>query len=338
MRLRTQRDLKCIRLRTDAHVERYVSVLIRVLIIALFVPLLVAGAIRPAVGAQSTVSEDIDSRLAACPRFTIRLTEERIEAPATVVAGPMVLVQQQTQSGPGHAFVFRVPDDVSETALAKALHGGPAVEETPEWFWRADFVGNGDRAAADRPAIALVNLEPGRYVVGDPYRPAREYARFTALETPNRGTQLADRPNGDVEVDLFEMGFRLPASLAAGRSLWEVENTGAMLHEIAILPAPIGVTVAQVEAAVSAELEAELGGDIAAARVTIDALGEEWVGWSSRPVAGAGVLSPQRVSWAQIDLEAGTYAAVCYIPDPVTGTPHLMLGMSDVFTVEPTDA
>lgn len=96
---------------------------------------------------------------------------------------------------------------------------------------------------------------------------------------------------------------------------------------------PAGATPEQVQEAVSAELAAEFGGDPAVTRATIDALGEEWVGWSSNLQAGVGVLSPQTTTLAQVDLEPGTYGAVCYIPEPNSGMFHLMMGMTDVFEV-----
>jgi hypothetical protein len=299
------------------------------------VPLIAAGVIGSAGGAQLGLN-DVDPRLAGYPELTIRLTEERVEAPASVPAGYTLLVEENVIDHPGHAFVLRVPDDVAESDLKEALAGDSLVQEIPEWFWRADFLGNGDRAALDRPAVSLVDLEPGRYVAGDPYRPATEYARFEVTEEAGAQPESAGNLEADVDATLFEMGFELPETVPAGRQIWEVTNTGAMLHEMAIFQVPVGATPADVEAAAAAELQAEMSGDPAKARATIDAMGDEWKGWTGLPnlVAGVGVLSPQRVSLAQIDLEPGTYGAVCYIPEPSSGKAHLMLGMTEVFTVE----
>lgn len=302
----------------------------RRLVLAAVAPVLLGSGLLAA-AAQEAPPAAVDPRLAGYPTLTIRLGEERIEAPDSVAAGPTLLVEEVEGGDLGHAFVFRVPDDVSDAALADALTLGPPAEETPEWFWRADFVGNGDRAAPGRPATALVDLEPGRYIAGDAYRPASEFAVFTA-----DGDASAALPaiEADVRAELFEMGFRMPDQVPAGPRVWEVVNTGAMLHEIAVLPVPVGATPAEVEAAVGAELAVEQGGDPAAARAAIDALGPAWADWRTELAAGVAVLSPQRTSLAQFDLAPGTYGAVCYVPDPVTMTPHLMLGMTEVFTVE----
>ena len=102
---------------------------------------------------------------------------------------------------------------------------------------------------------------------------------------------------------------------------------------MAIFPVPAGATPQQVQDAVSAELQAEFGGDPGEARFAIDALGGEWAGWSSDLMAGVGVLSPQATTLAQVNLEPGTYGAVCFVPVQNSGVPHLMMGMTKVFEV-----
>jgi len=299
--------------------------------------LIAAGAIWPAAGSALADLDDLDPRLAGYPELTIRLTESRIEAPVSVPAGPTLLIEENTMPEAGHAFVLRIPDDVSAEELTSTLAGGSAAEETPDWFWRAEFLGNGDRASIDRPARALVELKAGRYIAGDPFRPATEYALFDVTGTADASKAFAG-PDADIEVDLFEMGFNLPATVPSGPQVWEARNTGAMLHEIAIFPVPDGATPDEIEQAMAAELATEFGGDPAEARAAIDALGPQWKDWSSDLTAGVGVLSPQRVSWAEFDLEPGAYGAVCFIPEQATGTPHLMLGMTTVFTVAESGA
>lgn len=291
---------------------------------ALGLGLLAAFATEPA------AMPEIDARLQGFPTATVRLTDDAILAPSEIAAGPTVMIVENEEDGPGHAFVFRVPDDITDAELARSLSGGTIIESTPDWFWTADFLGNADRATTERPAVALVGMEPGRYVVGDPYRPTTEFAHFNV---PGPALSEEKLPDADLSIELFEMSFSLPDELESGSQLWEVENTGAMLHEIAIFPVPESATPEQVQEAISAELSAEFGGDPAEARATIDALGGEWIGWSSDLVAGVGVLSPQAATLAQIDLASGMYGAVCYIPEPNSGMPHLMLGMTKVFEV-----
>jgi hypothetical protein len=303
------------------------------LLAIILAPLIAAAVAGSASGAPRAVS-DLDARLAGYPLLTIRLTEERIEAPANAPAGRTVLVEENATDEPGHAFVPRIPDDVADEDVTEALTGAPLVQEIPEWFWRAEFLGNGDYAAPDQTAVSLIDLAPGRYLAGDPFRPRSQFARFEVIDKVD--LQAPDFLGADMTVELFEMGFEMPQTILAGRYLWEIENSGAMLHEFAILSVPTGASKTDVETAAAAVLTAEMNGDATATRATMEALGEEWADWSGEEVAGMGVLSPQRTSVVQIALEPGTYAIVCYIPEPASGTPHLMLGMSDVFTVAAT--
>ena len=48
---------------------------------------------------------------------------------------------------------------------------------------------------------------------------------------------------------------------------------------------------------------------------------------------GLGAIGAGQTAWVDLDLAPGDYAAVCLVPDPATGKPHLMLGMSAAFTV-----
>lgn len=296
--------------------------------VAVLAPLLAATVLGTASGAAFNAPEARDARLAEFPEVAFQLTADGITAPARVSAGYTILVEENQLAAPGHAFVLRVPDDVSEAELSETLAGEALVSEVPEWFWRAEFMGNGDNAAPDGSAVALAHLEPGRYIVGDPYSPPAEFARF---EVTGSTPAVEEAPLvADVQAEMFEMGFTLPETIPAGPQLWEFRNAGAMLHEIAIFPVPADATRADIATAVSAEM----GGDADAARATIDALGAEWVGWSTSPEAGVSVLSPQRASWAQIDLKPGVYGAVCFVPEPNSGKAHLMMGMTAVFTVQ----
>jgi hypothetical protein len=313
-------------------VERTFSVINRLLAIIL-TPLIAATVAGSASGAPRAVN-DLDTRLAGYPQLTIRLTEERIEAPASVPAGPTLLIEENATNEPGHAFVFRIPDDVVTTNVKASLTGQGIVSETPPWFWRAEFFGNGDYAAPDQSAVSLVDLKPGHYIAGDPFRPPAEFAQFeVTANTDLRSPRLIE---ADVAVELFEMGIRLPETVSAGSHVWEITNAGAMLHEIALLPVPAGASKAEFETAVTTMLQAEMGADATKTRSVIDSLGSEWANWTGEVVAGMGVLSPQRTAWVQMALEPGTYGVVCYVPDSATGTPHLMFGMSDVFTVSAT--
>lgn len=276
---------------------------------------------------------ELDPRLAGFPEVVVRLTADGIETPARVAAGRTLLVEENHDAAPGHAFVLRVPDDVAEADVAAALapDAPPMLAATPDWFWRATFVGNADRATPNGGrAVGLVDLEPGRYVAGDPYRPVSQFARF---EVSGEAAPAGTEPAADVAATLTEMTIGLPATVPTGPHLWRVENIGGMLHELAILPVPAGATVDQVQAALATALAGEVAGGVFEEQAAPAELGAAWAGWRPDLVAGVGVLSNGRPVAAQIDLAPGSYAAVCFIPLPQTGERHLAMGMTTLFTV-----
>jgi hypothetical protein len=195
-------------------------------------------------------------------------------------------------------------------------------------------VGNPDRAAPHGgQAAALVDLVPGRYLVLDPYRTPAEGARFEVTPGADVVATAVGDPSADVEAKMYEMAFDLPSVVPAGRQLWQVVNAGTALHEIAILPVPADARAEQVEAALMAALHAETAGEHFEGQAAPADLGASWADWRLRLLHGVGVTSPGRSVWAPFDLVPGTYAAVCFVPDPVSGTPHLMMGMTELFTV-----
>ena len=48
---------------------------------------------------------------------------------------------------------------------------------------------------------------------------------------------------------------------------------------------------------------------------------------------GLGAIAPGTSQWLKLNLQPGQYAALCFVPDSVTGKPHYMLGMAAQFSV-----
>ena len=44
-------------------------------------------------------------------------------------------------------------------------------------------------------------------------------------------------------------------------------------------------------------------------------------------------MSPKETNWLKVDLAAGNYLALCFMPDAGSGAPHFALGMAMPFTV-----
>lgn len=291
----------------------------RLLTLLALLALLVLLALAPFAAAHG--QEDHDDPLAAelsrYPELLIRVTDDAIEAPDGLTAGRYHLIQENDRTEEAsHFFIIRVPDGVTEEELAQE----PAGDEDPPWFWDSVFVGNPDRAQPNGGrSEGIVDLAAGRYLVIDPLTPELKPERFDVDAAP--AAPAAPDPIAAVTAAMGEMTFDLPATVPTGRQLWQVSNTGAMQHELSILPVPAGATAEETTRAILTLFEE---GDPAT-------VGPEWAGWYPVEPGGVGVTSPQRTAWIALDLDPGTYAAVCFFPGG-TGRPHVIDGMIRIFT------
>lgn len=133
-----------------------------------------------------------------------------------------------------------------------------------------------------------------------------------ALEVTGEPRAAAEL-DADVEVRMVDFAYTMPSSIPAGRTTWKVINDGPQPHELIVL-------------------ELADGADFGTLMQHLAEHGEE--GMPAMPVGGAQGLSAGLASYLDWELEPGAYVAICFIPDPETGLPHLALGMAAPFTVE----
>lgn len=127
----------------------------------------------------------------------------------------------------------------------------------------------------------------------------------------------AAEPTADIEVRMRDFAFTMPTSVSTGEHVWKVVNDGPQPHEMALMKLNDGVTLEQFMASLAAEDESAM---------------------PATPIGGAQALSIGLSSFVTYDLEPGEYVALCFVPDPKTGQPHVALGMVAGFTVEAPQA
>lgn len=120
-------------------------------------------------------------------------------------------------------------------------------------------------------------------------------------------------PTAGLTLDMHDFGFDIPEDLEAGTVTMEIINSGEQPHELVLMKLQEGKTLEGVQAWMEA-------------------------GEQGPPPAGFGggvqVISGGQSTFVTMDLEAGNYIAICFVPDPATGQPHFLLGMMDEFSVE----
>ena len=128
-------------------------------------------------------------------------------------------------------------------------------------------------------------------------------------------TETAEAPQADLVVDMHDFAFSIPEQVVAGAQVWEVVNHGPQPHEMMLGKIKDGKTMADVMVYLQAGMQGEAPVDL---------------------IGGAQGLSSEHSSFVTFELTPGEYVALCFIPDPTTGQPHVALGMLSHFMVVET--
>lgn len=132
--------------------------------------------------------------------------------------------------------------------------------------------------------------------------------------------ETGEAPEADVEITLVDFAFAITAELKTGEQLWEIANLGKQPHEMFVFRVDDDATLPDVtEALTTAMMSAEAGPP--------EIPFETAFAWTP--------MSPDTRAWVEVDLEPGTYAAVCFIPDTTSEAmvSHLEHGMIVLVTV-----
>ena len=268
--------------------------------------------------AEEATPETSGSALAALgyPELLVRVNGDVIDVPETTAAGRTLVRLENVGEESWHGFMLQVPEEVTDEQVVADL--GPEAEAPPPWMFEAMYPGFPGETLPGQTSLALVDLRPGRYIVlGDTVQPFE----VVGNEATPAATPEAEGPIVDGTVRLFDFNFEFPETVAAGRQVWAVTNSGEQPHELLLARSPQPVTAEQVIELMAGESE----------EATPTGGGPSFGDFE--PVGGIGWLSPGVTAWTEVDLKPGTYVALCFVFDPETGMPHVAMGMVGVFTV-----
>jgi len=265
----------------------------------------------PATPSASAVDADV-------PTLELTLTNTGFEIDEPLTAGRyQVRVSNIGTLSESHFALGKIPDDVTDTEYQAFLQAQDDTEALG--FEDIAFVGVPDWPAPGGSVSGVIDLAPGRYLLFDPFA-GREPRTLIVGGDPVDAAE----PASDLTVKLHEMAIELPESAFTSQPVrWKIVNTGAMSHEVAVLPVSPDFTAEQFEQVLSVMLS--LPED-----ATPPPGLPEFV---YQPVSAIGILAPQHTSWLDVQLAPGRYMAVCMLPFG-TGYPHAVDGMYRVFDVD----
>jgi len=291
------------------HVSKLLSPLIGVAAVGLVVGCQVT---TPAAAPTTSTSISTTAAPSVAHSIDIDASDFAFSAPATLPAGLVSVRLTNHGQEPHHAQLLRLNDGVTFDQFAAALQ-----QEGEGALRLVSGEGGPGTIEPHGSSEVTLDLKPGTYALacfvagsdGVPHL-AKGMLKPIQVTQPTTATP-ATAPDVKGTFTMKDFTFDMPASLPAGRATYKVINAGPQLHELNIVKLAAGKTVQDVLAWENAP----------AGPPPFEAAG----GINAFSADGSGYLT--------LDLQPGTYLAVCNVPDPASGLPHSHLGMLKQFTV-----
>lgn len=251
---------------------------------------------------------------APIPEVTVKAADFSFDAPDQIEAGLVSLRLENVGHEDHQAQLVRLNDGVTLAQLQAALSHGPEAA-----LPLVALAGGVGLAAPNHHEQAVLDLTEGQYVMlcfvsGEDGVPHVDKGMLKPFEVVARKSQaVVQEPESDVSIVMKDFRFEMPAEIKAGRLTWKVTNQGPSPHEVFIVKLLPGKTL----------------DDFMAFMQTYE--GEPPV-----EVAAAGkvaVMGSGQTGWVNLDLSAGDYVALCFVPDDA-GNEHAEMGMIQFFSVK----
>jgi hypothetical protein len=248
----------------------------------------------------------------AAPVVTVHAKDFSFVAPKTVKSGVNTFRLVNDGKEMHHLQIIRLGKGKTMTDLAAALKlQGPP----PAWMTE---VGGPNPAIPGSSVEATLALEPGSYVMvcfipspgsTTPHVMKGMMAAFTV--TPDASGAVES--TADATVHLSDYTFTIDRPLTAGHRVVKVVNEAKQDHEVVVIALAPGKTAA------------DLG---------------KWVEKDmmkgpppGKPIGGMAGIANGRTGTFPVDLKAGRYGLICFMPDSKDGKSHYVHGMSKEFVV-----
>jgi uncharacterized cupredoxin-like copper-binding protein len=280
---------------------------------AIVAPLVGATAVIAVVGCQvarPAIGAEVASASSAIPTVEFDAVDYSFTAPDTLPAGITTIRLLNHGQEPHHAQLLRLNDGVTFDQFTATLQ-----QEGEGALRLVSGEGGPGAVGPNSEGEVTLDLKPGMYALacfisGPDGVPHLMKGMLKAIQV----TEAVDTPAAPAVQGTFTMRdftFDVPDTLPAGPATYEVVNSGPQMHELNVLKLAPGKTAQDVvdwETAPSGPPPFEAAG-----------------GMNAFSTGGSGYMT--------LDLQPGTYVAICNVPDPASGVPHAHLGMIRPFTV-----
>lgn len=270
----------------------------------------------PSASAGASASTAASGAPSSAAPATLAVTgkEYAFDLPASAPAGVTAITLTNAGKEEHQAQLVKIADGKSMTDLLAAL-------QSPDQSAALKIItlsGGPNAVAPGTTGTSTVDLKPGAYafvcfISGPDGTPHIFKGMVAPLEVTGTAT-TTPLPAGDASLTLKDFSFDLD-SLTAGKHTVTVKNDGPQPHEATIVRLNDGVTV-----------------DTIRSMVTASPAPSGPPPWTD--VGGVTGVAPGTTVNMDVDLPAGNYAFICFVPDQATGKPHFELGMIGALTIQ----
>lgn len=231
------------------------------------------------------------------------------DSPSSVASGLVRFRMKNEGSEPHQAQVARLNDGVTEQQFTAALQAG----DPSAAFALVSFEGGPNTVSAGQSQTVVNDLKAGKYAFlcfvssedGVMHLAKGMVKTFDVGQPP---AQAAQAPQTNTRVTLTDFSFEGAETINAGKRTIEVTNNGPQPHELTIIKLGEGYSFQQLQADL-----ATVEGPTAPPPI--------------QDAGGLAAIAMGTKGWLDVDLTAGNYAFICFVPDGQTGAPHFTLGM-----------
>lgn len=246
--------------------------------------------------------------------------EYSFELPASVPAGVTAITLTNAGQEEHQAQLVKINDGKGMPDLLAALQNPDPTAALS----LITLAGGPNGVAPGASGTSTVALQPGAYAFlcfissadGTPHLAKGMVAPLEVTGT----AATTELPPADASLTLKDFSFDLN-SLTAGKHTIAVKNDGPQPHEATIIKLNEGVTVDTI-----------LGMATASAAPSGSAAPAGPPPWTD--VGGLTGIAPGSTANLDVDLPAGNYAFICFVPDLATGKAHFELGMVGPLTIQ----
>lgn len=243
---------------------------------------------------------------------TVIAKDFAFEAPDSLPAGWTTFRMRNESANIHHMALVRIDSGKTFADVEAMLKGPPSP--MPKWIVE---VGGPNAPAPQAESNATIDLQPGDYAmlcfVDIPEKMPHFARGMVRAIKVTAATGPSSAPVADVVVAMSDYAFTVKSgTLSSGKHVIQVTNDGPQGHELELLKLAPGKT----------------------AKDFLMWLGKLEGPPPAEPIGGVMGLGKGGAGFFNVELSAGNYALICFVPDSKDGKAHFDHGMIKEFTVQ----